>query len=98
MKKAIKTTEEYNFSNSKKIAQKHKVLLANPLFIDKLDDLIKYVDTQNIKTEELSPLELQNKFSDYLGTTTVFCELRSKDPASLIKNLNQKRQIRRMKV
>ncbi len=78
-----------NKFNCSQIAPKHKVLLANPLFIDKLDDLIKYVESQNIKTEKLSPIELQKKFSDYLGSITVFCELRSKDPANLVKNLYQ---------
>lgn len=86
------TADDYinRFDNSQ-IDKKHKVLLANPMFIDKLDKLIDFVETQNINTRDLSPIELQNKFSDYLGTETVYLGLLTKEPKNLIENLPSKK-------
>lgn len=80
----------FKFDNSS-IAKKHKVLLTNPMFIDKFDKFIEYVNTQNIDTEGLSPIELQNSFSEYLGTATVYCSAMVENPSGLIKDLQEKR-------
>lgn len=69
------------------IAEKHKVLLADPCVAFRSEELAEFVKSNNIDTEALSPFELRKIFSEYLGKKTVYRGVRaSNDVGEKIKN------------
>lgn len=66
-------TDDYREAfDSINIDKKHKILLADPGVAFYIKELGEFVDTSNIDTKNISPFELRKKFSDYLGTETVY--------------------------
>lgn len=81
-----KIQEEFNTSN---IATKHKVLLADPCIYAHFEELTNFIKEKNINTENIEPIDLRNKFSEYLGTETIYRGLYSHDPEKLIQKLKE---------
>ncbi|MBS4760735.1 MAG: hypothetical protein KHX03_08580 [Clostridium sp.] len=75
--------------DSTAIDKKHKVLLADPCVGARLGELERFVDENKIDTKEMAPVELRRKFSDYLGTETVYRGLYAKNPDELIQKLKE---------
>ncbi len=69
--------------------KKHSVLLIDPALVNNFDKLVDYVQEQNIDTSEIEPAELRKRFSDYLGTETVYRGLYTENPQDLIEKLNR---------
>ena len=54
------------------VSDKHIALLCDPGIVSRLDEFYKFSKQIKEEIEELSPLELRKKFSDYLGTQTYY--------------------------
>lgn len=81
-----KIQEEFSNSN---IATKHKVLLVDPCIYAHFEELTTFIKEKNINTENIEPIDLRNKFSEYLGTETIYRGLYSPEPEQLIKKLKE---------
>ena len=71
------------------IDKKHRVLLTDPEVSAHIDELGQYVMEKNIDTKKLTPFELRQQFSDYLGTETVYRGLNISDNAEIIDTLKK---------
>lgn len=71
------------------IDKKHKVLLADPGVAARLGELGRFVEDKAIDTKDMTPVELRRRFSDYLGTETVYRGLYAKNPEELIQKLKK---------
>lgn len=69
--------------------KRHSVLLIDPALVNNFDKLVDYVQEQNIDTSEIEPAELRKRFSDYLGTETVYRGLYAENPQDLIEKLTR---------
>lgn len=79
---AQRCTEVFNNS---RIAPKHKVLLVDPGVGAHIDELVEFVNKENIDTNNMEPIELRQAFSKYLGTETVYRGLHSSSPEDCAK-------------
>lgn len=71
------------------IADKHRVLLADPEVVAHLDELSQFVAEKKLDTTKIEPFDLRKQFSDYLGTETVYRGLKSNDSEELISTLKK---------
>lgn len=76
------------FDNSG-IAEKHKVLLIDPGVGAHIDELVEYVNKENIDTNNMEPIELRQGFSKYLGTETVYRGFHAESPEDYAKTVKQ---------
>lgn len=72
-----------------RIAAQHKVLLVDPEVTSHLDELVQFVTEKKIDTTKMKPFELRQKFSEHLGTETVYRGLKSPDSEELIATLKE---------
>ena len=71
------------------IAAQHRVLLVDPEVTAHLDELAEFVTEKKIDTTKISPFDLRQRFSEYLGTETVYRGLKAPDCEELISTLKQ---------
>ena len=71
------------------IDNKHKVLLIDPAIAARFEKFSDFVKKEKINTSDIEPFELRKKFSDYLGTETVYRGIYFDNPQEGIKNLKQ---------
>ena len=76
------------FENSG-IDKKHKILLVDAGLASRFEEFEDFIKKTKIDTSKIEPFELRKKFSDYLGTETVYRGMYFKDPQEGIKNLQQ---------
>ena len=72
-----------------KIDKKHKVLLIDPGVASRFEELAEFVNNKKIDTSKIEPFELRQKFSDYLGTETVYRGMYFYNPEEGIEQLKQ---------
>ncbi len=71
------------------IDEKHKILLIDPGVAFNIEKLAEFVKTCNINTSNLKPIQLRQKFSDYLGTETVYRGLATNEPEKLAEKISR---------
>lgn len=69
-------TDAFNKSG---IDEKHKILLVDPGVAFNIEKLAEFVNKNQIDTKKLKPIELRQKFSDYLGTETIYRGVQAND-------------------
>ena len=69
------------------IDKKHKVLLIDPGLAARFEEFTEFIEKEKINTTEIGPYELRKKFSDYLGSETVYRGVYFDDPQEGIKEL-----------
>lgn len=71
------------------VDKKHKVLLIDPAFASRFEEFCEFVENEKINTKEIEPFELRQKFSNYLGTETVYRGIYFDNPQDGINELKQ---------
>lgn len=82
-------TEYRNLFEKSGFDKRQKVLLADPGTASHFEELVEYVNKNNINTKEIEPYQLRKGFSDYLGTETVYRGLYDDAPEILAAKLKR---------
>lgn len=73
--------------NEFNVDKKHQVLLINPMLASNIECFLDFIAQNKIDTTVLAPYELLQKFSENLGTETIYRGLYCQNPDELIENL-----------
>ena len=68
---------------------KQKVLLIDPALASRFEEFVDFVKKEEINTSDIEPFELRKKFSDYLGTETIYRGIYFDNPQDGIENLKK---------